>query len=74
MRGLRFAQTDLAHLAARITDGENGNRMPAAAGAPLATGTVTNPAIQQRAAEKVAGFRQLRHKSVTFADDLLLRH
>ena len=73
MSDLRFAQTDLAHVA-RITDSEHGNRMPAAGGALFATGTVTIVAVQQRSAEDVAGFGQAGQKSIALAYDLLLRH
>jgi hypothetical protein len=51
MRGLCFAQADLAHVTARITDGENGNRMSAAVCTLFAAGTVTDVAFKQGAAE-----------------------
>ncbi len=75
MRTLFLRRTDLVHAAARITDGENGNGMPAAAVAPLAaTGTVTDVALKQGAAENIAGIRKLRQQAVAFAGDLFLRH
>jgi hypothetical protein len=39
MRGLCFAQADPAHVTARITDGENGNRMSAAVCTLFAAGS-----------------------------------
>ena len=74
MRGLRFAQTDLPHVTARITDGENGNRMAAAVCTLFAAGTVTDVAFKQGAAQDLGGIRQQGHESVAFANDLLLVH
>jgi hypothetical protein len=75
MRCLLFTQTDLVHATTWITDGENGNGMPAPAVAPLAApGTVTDLALKQGAAQDIAGFGKLRQQPVPFADDLLLRH
>ena len=34
-----------------------------------ATGTVTDGAVEQRAAQDIAGFGKLRQKPVAFADD-----
>ena len=75
MRGLLFAQTDLVHATARITDGEHRNGMSAAAVASFAAaGTVMDVAFEQRAAEDIAGTRELCQKAVPLANDLLWRH
>lgn len=75
MPRLLFAQADLVHTTAWITDRENGNGMPAAAVAPLAaTAAVTDVALKQGAAQDIAGFRKLRQQPVPFANDPLLRH
>ena len=74
MRGLLFAQTDLMHAAAGITHGENGDRMPAAAVAVFAALAVADGAVEQGAAQDIAGFGKPGQKPVALADDLLLIH
>jgi hypothetical protein len=74
MRDLLPAQTDLVHATAWITDGKNGNRVSPAAFALLATGPVTDGAIQKRPAQDIAGFGKPRNKPVAFANELFQIH
>jgi hypothetical protein len=74
MGGLLLAQTDLMHTAAGITNGENGDRMPTTAIAALATLAVTDGAVEQGAAQDIAGCGKPRQEPVALANDLLLIH
>jgi len=74
MCSLLFSQTDLMHPATGITDGQNGDWMPAAAFAVFATLAVADGAVEQGAAQDIAGFGKLRQKPVTLTDDLILIH
>jgi hypothetical protein len=66
---LLFTEADLADALPGIADGEDRNGVTFAAVALGATGAVADDALEQRAAENVAGVREVRSKAVALADD-----
>ena len=71
---LLLRETDLANDAAGIADGEDRDRMALAAGAFRAAGAMADGALEQRAAEDLAGLGEMGEEAVTPADDLLMIH
>jgi hypothetical protein len=67
-------ETDLTNDAARVADGEDGDGMAFATGAFGAACAMANKALEQRAAEDIAGLRETGEEAVTSLDDLLMIH
>ena len=71
---LVLTEADLARAFAGITDREDRDGVTFAAVAPGAAGAVTDDALEQGAAQDVAGVGEARGKAIAFADRLRLFH
>jgi len=71
---LLLAQADLTNNAAGIADGQDSDGMTFTAGAFGAAGAMADGALEQRAAEDIAGLREPRQEVVTPPQDPLLIH
>ena len=72
--GLLGREADLANDAAGIADGKDGDRMALAASALGAAGAMADDALEQGAAEDLAGLGEAGEEAAAFADDLLVIH
>ena len=68
------AQAELASTAAGIADGQNPQRVPAAAGADRAAAGVAHGPLEQRAAQNLPCHRQLGDERLARLDDLVSCH
>src|SRR5467141_1648232 len=68
------AQAELASPAAGIADGQNPQRVPAAAGADRAAAGVAHGPLEQRAAQNLPCHRQLGDERLARLDNLVSRH
>jgi len=74
MTDLLARQADLTDDTAGIADGEDGDGMAFAAGALGAAGAMADGALEQGAAQDLAGLGQAGQETVALSDDLLLLH
>lgn len=74
MRNLILGETDLANDAAGVANGENSDGVTLATGALGAAGAVADGALEQRAAEDIAGIGKTGEESAAALDDPLLIH
>jgi len=74
MADLLVRQTDVTNDTAGIADGEDGDRMAFAAGAFGAAGAMADGALEQRAAQDLAGLGEAVEEAVALLNDPLLIH
>ena len=68
------AQAELASTGAGVADGQNPQRVPAAAGADRAAAGVAHGPLEQRAAQNLPCHRQLGDERLARLDDLVSCH
>src|SRR6266404_4829175 len=68
------AQAELASTATGVADGQNPQRVPAAAGADRAAAGVAHGPLEQRAAQNLPCHRQLGDERLARLDNLVSRH
>jgi hypothetical protein len=74
MSDFLWREADLTNDAAGIADSEHGDGVAFAAGAFGAAGAMADDAMEQGAAEDLAGLGEAGEEAVALADDLFLLH